>query len=192
MSSTSRRSRKPSRMRSSSTMNRFSHRRRPTFAAAGLPAISGGREFAVVPARRLRRQHLRGPSPHRKLYRRSVDRSTPAALTHEAIPPIENRRVRAISRSHLGGVRDILSSYGRVYPARSHPEHGGDRRYRRGAGCCAGPAANTRRDRIEQRGRGLCRRSGRILPASPSLARQDRHVEKIWPSAEHDACRRGR
>src|SRR5215472_16517734 len=39
-------------------------------AAAELPAISGGREFAVAPARRLRRQHLRGPSPpHRKLYR---------------------------------------------------------------------------------------------------------------------------
>src|SRR5215471_14550711 len=37
-------------------------------AAAGMPAISGGREFAVAPARRLRRQHLRGPSPDRKLY----------------------------------------------------------------------------------------------------------------------------
>jgi len=37
-------------------------------AAAGLPAISGGREFAVAPARRLRRQHLRGPSPHRRSY----------------------------------------------------------------------------------------------------------------------------
>ena len=41
----------------------------PDIAAAGLPAISGGREFAVAPARRLRRQHLRRPSPHRKLYR---------------------------------------------------------------------------------------------------------------------------
>src|SRR5215471_15257085 len=38
-------------------------------AAAGLPAISGGGEFAVAPARRLRRQRLRRPSPHRKLYR---------------------------------------------------------------------------------------------------------------------------
>jgi len=45
-------------------MNRFSHRRRPTS-----PPRGGGREFAVAPARRLRRQHLRRPSPHRKLYR---------------------------------------------------------------------------------------------------------------------------
>ena len=38
-------------------------------AVARVPAISGGREFAVAPPRRLWRQHLRRPSPHRKLYR---------------------------------------------------------------------------------------------------------------------------
>ena len=49
----SRRSRKPSRMRSSSTMNEpFLASKAADIAAAGLPAISGGREFAVAAARR--------------------------------------------------------------------------------------------------------------------------------------------
>jgi putative ABC transport system substrate-binding protein len=52
-------------------------------AAAGLPAISGGREFAVAPPRRLRRQHLRRPSPHRKLHRPRPEGSSAADLPIE-------------------------------------------------------------------------------------------------------------